>query len=66
MEIQQQTTDLLSSIDLRLSALKERQVDQINFLSPDETIAGEIRKLERLRDELLKEWYKTYWWDLNI
>ena len=56
-DIKRMSADLLVAVESQISALKAQQVDDINFLSPKETIAGKIRKLEILRDNLRQEWY---------
>ena len=66
MDTRQQAGNLLSNAESRLIALRAGRIDQINFLSPNETILDEIEKLERLCHELQKERYKTLSQDLEI
>ena len=57
METERKIQDLMVTLEAEIAVLKAQFFEDINYLSPMETIAGKIQKKEALRDELKKEWY---------
>ena len=56
MSLETMLSDLKATVEAEICELKAQSAPDVNFLLPNNTVAGKLQKLEKLNEHLNQEW----------